>query len=106
MYEELGADTVPSSGFCNPAISSRSVVFPQPDGPTTATTSPRPTLSSTPSRAVTRRYRRVSFTSERGSFAGASVWVCIAPSAGITPQVRRVSAGVLGAISARVREHP
>ena len=42
----------------------------------------------------------------RGSCAGASSFVVIAPSAGITPQVRRVSAGSTGAISAGLRQPP
>jgi hypothetical protein len=48
----------------------------------------------------------VTFEKERDSVAGASVCVCIAPSAGITPQVRRVGAGILSAISARIHEPP
>ena len=45
-------------------------------------------------------------STSRGSCAGASSLVVIAPSAGITPQVRRVSAGSLGAISAGLRQPP
>ena len=59
-----------------------------------------------PLAAVTLGYRRVTLANERGSVAGASVLVCIAPSAGITPQVRRVGAGILSAISARIHEPP
>jgi len=45
--------TVPPSGRSNPAISRRSVVFPQPDGPSNATTSPRSTHKEAPSTAGT-----------------------------------------------------
>jgi hypothetical protein len=106
-----GADcTVPVSGACRPQTSSSSVVLPQPLGPTTATVSPAATVRDTSASAGTGAARRrakprltpasrISASSPRtfrGSCAGASSLVCIAPSAGITPQVRRVSARVRG----------
>ena len=80
-----------------------SVLLPQPDGPTRPTTSPASSCTSSPSRARTspRRDRQSFLTprratsvsvAERGSVTGASS--CIAPSAGITPQVQRVNAGI------------
>src|SRR5690606_27217886 len=47
--------TVPDVGRSSPASSPRSVVFPLPDGPTTATNSLASTRRSTPSRTVTSR---------------------------------------------------
>src|SRR4051794_7403498 len=91
----------PSSGSCSPASSSSSVDLPQPDGPTIATTSPSRTDSSIPSKAMVEPKRRTtprasaaSPEEKGGSLAGASSRVLnFAPFAGITPQVRRVSAG-------------
>ena len=108
------ARTRPASGACRPHTSSSSVVLPQPLGPTTATISPAPTSRSTPSSARTEPNARLTParlavpppSTFRGSCAGASSLVVIAPSAGITPQVRRVSAGSLGAISAGLRQPP
>ena len=108
------ARTRPASGACSPHTSSSSVVLPQPLGPTTATISPAPTSRSTPSSARTEPNARLTParlavpppSTFRGSCAGASSLVVIAPSAGITPQVRRVSAGSLGAISAGLRQPP
>src|SRR6185312_8853051 len=85
-------------------------VFPQPLGPTTATISPAATVRLTSASAGTgAALRRANARltparwispsgprTFRGSCAGASSLVSIAPSAGITPQVRRVSAGVRG----------
>src|SRR4051794_29781179 len=107
------ARTRPASGVCRPHTSSSSVVLPQPLGPTTATISPAPTSRSTPSSARTEPNARLTParlalpppSTFRGSCAGASSLVVIAPSAGITPQVRRVSAGT-GAISAERSSRP
>ena len=44
---------VPPSGSCSPQISSSRVVLPQPLGPTTASSSPAPACSETPSSART-----------------------------------------------------
>src|SRR4051812_21441306 len=98
------ASTVPTSGAVRLHTSSSRVDLPQPLGPTTATTSPGVARRSRRSRATTRPSRpskdlvtpasRTSpcLTTSRGSCTGASSLVTIAPSAGITPQVRRVSA--------------
>ena len=107
---------VPESGGCRPQISSSSVVLPQPLGPTTATISWGAARSDIPDSACTgpRLVANVRLTSStrtptrssssRGSSIGASIITRIAPSAGITPQVRRVSARpqqrARGAISA------
>src|SRR6266436_10052762 len=50
----------PLSASSSPASSRRVVVFPQPDGPSRATSSPGRSVRSSPSRAVTGPYRRVS----------------------------------------------
>ena len=50
--------TVPASGSWSPATSSSSVDLPQPEGPTTASTSRSPTARSTPSSALTSWPRR------------------------------------------------
>src|SRR5215218_3816350 len=94
------AATMPASGSWSPAASSSSVDLPQPEGPTTASTSfdrrPRSSRSRatrSPNRRLTPATTTPLSSNERGSLLGASASVCIAPSAGITPQVRRVSAG-------------
>src|SRR4051812_31752914 len=88
--------TRPPSGACKPASSSRSVDLPQPDGPTTATDSPAPTRSSTPSSAVIAPKRRTSPSAVSAAVRGGEAIAMSdkAPFAGITPQVRRVSAGL------------
>ena len=107
------ARTRPASGAPSPHTSSSSVDFPQPLGPTTATISPGATRRVTPASARTAPNAFSTPSSStpapstsRGSTTGASASPCIAPSAGITPQVRRVSAGSLGAISAGVPRLP
>ncbi len=94
-----GAATVPASGASSPQTSSSSVDFPQPLGPTTATPRRAATRRSTPSSASDRP-ERLAHAGER--HAGLNVTrlrlgsletrSASAPSAGITPQVRRVSA--------------
>ena len=111
--------TAPSSGSWSPATISSRVDFPQPEGPTTATTSPGRMLReaveggherASPKRRVTPLSEIPIPFNDRGSVTGASASTCIAPSAGITPQVRRVSAGRSecpeGAISARLSASP
>ena len=98
---------MPRSAACRPQTSSSSVVLPQPLGPTTATISPAATCSETsssaasgglaapgkgaahPTRWISRSAVPWSKTC-RGSTREPRSSVCIAPSAGITPQVRRV----------------
>ena len=50
-------DTRPESTTSRPDMQLRRVVFPEPDGPITATISPRITLRSTPCNAFTERVR-------------------------------------------------
>ena len=100
----VGARRVPASGACSPHTSSSSVVLPQPLGPTTATISPAPTSRSRRRARAPRRTRgsrppglTVPPASNVSRLLRRSLeLVVIAPSAGITPQVRRVSAGFAG----------
>ena len=105
--------TLPASGACRPQISSSSVVLPQPLGPTTASSSPRSACRETRrarARARCRRWARrrcgsrsLTLTAARARageahhrcalFGLQSLQPPTAPSAGITPQVRRVGAG-------------
>jgi hypothetical protein len=101
--------TTPEVGACNPATISSRVDLPQPDGPTSPSTSPAATRSDSSSSAATLPRRdgnsfESSATATAG-WAGAALAigsslsgaltdiVLLAPFAGITPQVRRVSAG-------------
>src|SRR3954469_16720607 len=93
-HDSTPPTTVPSSGSCSPARISRTVDFPHPDGPTRATASPGstrklklvtasrdPKRRSSPSAVIAAVFRGDAIATERPT-----------PFAGITPQVRRVSA--------------
>src|SRR4051794_6205608 len=106
MYAAGSARADPASETCSPATSSSRVDLPQPDGPTTATSSPVRTDNETPSSATRSPKRRVTLlnsttrSEERDSDAGASSACSIAPFAGITPT------GSEGLISARSMRAP
>ena len=98
--------TVPESGRCRPQISSSSVVLPHPLGPDDRDHLMRVRAQRHAgerldrARAWSGNVRLTSSTrtpsaalSSRGSSAGASTISVVAPFAGITPQVLRVSAG-------------
>ena len=78
---------VPASGSCRPATSSSSVDLPQPEGPTTPSTSPAPTSRSSPPSAGhgaeaagdAPRSPRCVLRMARGSSAGASTFVASLP---------------------------
>ena len=83
---------VPASGVCSPQTSSSSVDLPQPLGPTTATTSPGAARQRHVRRARATRAEDLADALQEDARPRPSPCAC-APSAGITPQVRRVSAG-------------